>query len=149
MKRSHLCEYEMGLLLWKFEKAEFLILYFNCKIRKSVPRPKWTQQWELNCFRRSSYVMSIVSIYTDGDTVQGGPPTSLSVNSIGSHKRKFKAKSYLSYAGIIRCFSQSSLEFESIWVGLHEFFYSCGDCWKYGVNENSKWTEFNNSQKSY
>jgi hypothetical protein len=46
-------------------------------------------------------VESIVSVYTNGRTVQDLMFTDQPVNPMGFHNGRFKAKSYLSYAGII------------------------------------------------
>ena len=50
----------------------------------------------------SSCVKSVVTVYINGRIVQDIAFTNPPVNPIGFHKRRFKAKSYLSYAGVFR-----------------------------------------------
>jgi hypothetical protein len=68
-------------------------------------------------------VMPVVSVYTNGRTVQDNMFTGQPVNPIGIHKGRFKAKSYLSYAEIFHC-TLSHVSFVSR-VGFSQF-HSCG-----------------------
>ena len=100
----------------------------TCRTRKSVPWPKWTQQWELNYVRRSSCVTSIVSIYTGGETVQGGPAhwfaskfDRLSQRKVQGQKLPILCRNYpLSLSQVILC--RFVCQFHS-WGGLLEFWY--------------------------
>jgi hypothetical protein len=79
-------------------------------------------------------VASIVLVYTNGRTVQDVLFTDQLVNPIDFHKGRFKATSYLSYAGIIRC-ALSCVCFV-LYVGTCTHFIYVGDCWKFeGLNE--------------
>ena len=68
---------------------------------------------------------SIILVYTNGETVQDIRSTGLLVILDMFHKGRFKAKCYLSYAGLIR----STL---SLWFSN---FHSCGGLLE--LNENN------------
>ena len=65
-----------------------------------------------------------------------GSSIGLPINSISSHKEKFKAKNYLSYVGIIRCLSlESTLYFALVCLPISFMGEIVDNLENFGMNE--------------
>ena len=135
-----------GPLFWKFE-VNFLRKYLQNQEECSNAKMDIIVRTELY---QEKFLCDIycLNLHRRQYSFKASSPTDLPVNSICFHKGRFKVKSYLSYAEIIRCLSQISIEFELIWESVHEIFIHEGDYWKYSVKKSPKWVAFNNSQRN-